>query len=127
MKKVLIVEDNEDIRAIYGVFLRHFGYQVVEAVNGYDGVQAARRERPDVIVMDLSMPLLDGLEATRTLKSDARTSGIPIVVVTADVVARMRLAAEALGCSAFLPKPVAPSELLEQVERLCPREAALEV
>ncbi|HEX5871997.1 MAG TPA: response regulator, partial [Longimicrobium sp.] len=72
-KTVLLVEDNEDNRTVYRTILEHFGYQVIEARNGEDGVRMAREDHPDLILMDISIPIIDGWEATRILKGDAAT------------------------------------------------------
>lgn len=120
--RVLIVEDNEDIRSIYALYLRFRGYDVLEADNGYHGVEVARSERPDVIVMDLAMPVLDGLDATAVLKSDPATAGIPVVLVTAHTVIESRAQARELGFEACLCKPVTPQRLISELERiLAPR------
>src|ERR1043166_4753960 len=82
-KTVLLVEDNEDNRIIYATALRYAGYSVLEAITGTEGVRQARSEIPDLILMDISVPELDGWEATTLLKADPKTSGIPIIAVTA--------------------------------------------
>ena len=76
-KTVLLVEDNEDNRTVYRTILEHFGYRVIEARNGEDGIRMAREDHPDLILMDISIPLVDGWEATRILKADSETSSIP--------------------------------------------------
>jgi two-component system cell cycle response regulator DivK len=115
---VLIVEDNEDNRIIYRAVLEHAGHTVIEAEDGQLGIDLARRERPDVIVMDISIPIVDGWEATRTLKSDPDTRMMPIVVVTAHALATDRAKAFEVGCDAYLAKPLEPRLLVNEVERL---------
>ena len=82
-KTVLLVEDNEDNRIVYSTILRHFGYTVTEALNGEEGIAKARSEKPDLILMDISIPIIDGWEATQVLKHDPATSSIPIIALTA--------------------------------------------
>ena len=125
IRTVLIIEDNEDNRIIYAAALQHFGYRVLEADNGYTGIEMARRSRPDVVLMDLSMPILDGLEATQVLKHDAETSRIPVIVVTAHTLPADRRRAERAGCDAFVAKPLSPLELVHQVARFAPLEVPL--
>src|SRR6476620_6349015 len=85
LKTVLLVEDNEDNRFIYATALRHVGYEVIEAVSGTQGINQARTRRPDLILMDISIPDVDGWEATIVLKADPLTRHIPIIAVTAHV------------------------------------------
>ena len=75
-KMVLLVEDNEDNRIVYSTILKHFGYEVTEALNGEEGIAKARSEKPDLILMDISIPIIDGWEATQVLKHDPSTKGI---------------------------------------------------
>jgi CheY-like chemotaxis protein len=117
-KTVLFVEDNDDTRRIYSTFFRHHGYHVLEAANGQEGVQLARESRPDVVVMNLSMPVIDGISATSLIKEHEVTAGIPIVVCTAFVREDGSDLAFAAGCDAYLEKPAEPSRVLEEVERL---------
>ena len=80
---VLLVEDNEDNRIVYSTILKHFGYEVTEALNGEEGIAKARSEKPDLILMDISIPIIDGWEATQVLKHDPSTKSIPIIALTA--------------------------------------------
>jgi two-component system, cell cycle response regulator DivK len=116
-KTVLIVEDSEDTREVYTTFLRHHGYRVVEACTGLDGIQLARSERPDVIVMNLAMPHVDGLSATQALKADPATRPIPIIACSAFLRAQGELPAEEAGAETYLEKPCDPSRILEEVRR----------
>ena len=89
-KTVLLVEDNEDNRIVYSTILRHFGYSVTEALNGEEGIAKARAEKPDLILMDISIPVIDGWEATQVLKHDPQTRQIPIIALTAHALASDR-------------------------------------
>ena len=117
---VLIVEDNPDNRDIYSTFLRHHGYSVLEAEDGAEGVRLATDHLPGVVLMDVRMPVLDGLEATRRLKSDPATASIPVLALTAHAMESDRRAAADAGCDAFLAKPAEPSRVLEMVRALLP-------
>ncbi len=115
---VLIVEDNEDNRIIYRTFLEHHGYVVLEACDGEAGVRSARENRPDIVLMDIAMPVLNGLEATKILKSGPATASIPVVALTAHaMVADRNLAAEA-GCDSYITKPAEPRQVLAEVQRM---------
>lgn len=118
MHRILLVEDNQDNRAIYHAILEHFGHEVIVAHNGEDGVRMAREGSPDLILMDISIPVIDGWEATRILKADERTRQIPIVALTAHALQEDRVKAKAVGCDGYLAKPVAPRRVAEEVERL---------
>jgi CheY-like chemotaxis protein len=115
---VLVVDDFEDNRAMYAVYLSYSGYDVVEAGDGVEAVDMATRRMPDVIVMDLSLPVMDGWEATRRLKSDDRTRHIPIIALTGHAHAGQSRDARAAGCDAFLAKPCLPELLVEKVREL---------
>ena len=116
-KTVLIVEDNEDSRLIYREFLEYSGYRVIEATNGVDAVEAARRDLPDMILMDISMPRMDGLTATRILKADAGLRNVPIIALTAHAMLADEEMAMAAGCDGYLAKPVEPKVVRDEVER----------
>lgn len=121
-KRVLIVEDNFDNRAIYSDILQHVGYVVLQAEDGRAGVELARRERPDLILMDLSMPVMDGWEALRELREDATTSRIPVFALSAHVLFEgdFEKALEA-GFEGYFTKPVEPKRVLaELVARIGP-------
>ncbi|MEW5928581.1 MAG: response regulator [Gemmatimonadota bacterium] len=116
-KTVLLVEDNEDNRTVYRTILEHFGYEVIEARNGEDGVRMAREDRPDLILMDISIPLIDGWEATKILKGDPETSTIPIIALTAHALATDRAKAQEVGCDGYLAKPCEPRRVVAEVEK----------
>lgn len=117
VKTVLIVEDNEDSRTIYREFLEYSGYRVVEATNGAEAIEVARRELPDVILMDISMPRMDGLTATRILKADAGLCAVPIIALTAHAMLADEEMALSAGCDGYLAKPVEPRAVRDEVER----------
>ena len=117
MKTVLIVEDNEDNRLIYSQYLSHGGFRVLEAANGVEGIDVARRERPDIVLMDISMPIMDGLTATRALKADEALRSIPVIALTAHAMASDELMAREAGCDGYISKPVMPREVRAEVER----------
>ncbi|HYH81521.1 MAG TPA: response regulator [Longimicrobium sp.] len=114
---ILLVDDNADNQEIYRIILAHFGYTVLLANDGEAGVRMARSHAPDLILMDLTMPIIDGLEATRILKADPATSGIPIVALTAHAMREDQVAAMEAGCDSFLAKPVEPRRVAEEVRR----------
>jgi CheY-like chemotaxis protein len=117
-KTVLLVEDDDDNQVIYGFILNHHGYAVLLAGDGESGVRMARDHLPDLILMDLTLPRIDGLQATRILKADPATSAIPIVALTAHGEAEDRQAARDAGCVSFLAKPVEPRQVAGEVGRV---------
>ena len=117
IKTVLLVEDNEDNLIVYRTILDHVGYRVIEARDGEEGVARARADLPDLILMDVSLPKMDGWEATRRIKADAETRAIPIIAVTAHALDDDREKAIQVGCDGYLAKPVAPRRVVEEVER----------
>jgi CheY-like chemotaxis protein len=116
MPKVLLVEDNEMNRDMLSRRLARNGYDVVIAVNGQEGVDMAGREKPDLILMDMSLPVLDGWEATRRLKADPTTASIPIIALTAHAMDSDREKALAAGCDDFDTKPIELPRLLEKMK-----------
>ena len=117
MKTILIVEDNEDNRLIYSQYLAHGGYRVLEATNGAEGVEMTRAERPDIVLMDISMPVMDGLAATRLLKADDALKAIPVIALTAHAMASDEEMAREAGCDGYISKPVMPKDVRAEVER----------
>lgn len=115
---VLLVEDNEDNLAVYRTILDHVGYAVVEARDGEEGLARATAEKPDVILMDISIPKIDGWEVTRRLKAEDDTKGIPIIALTAHALDEDREKAFNVGCDGYLAKPIEPRRVVEEVERL---------
>lgn len=116
-KTVLLVEDNEDNRIVYSTILKHFGFRVSEALNGEDGIAKARSQKPDLILMDISIPVVDGWEATKVLKRDPETSHIPIIALTAHALASDREKAMEVGCDGYLAKPCEPRAVVAEVQR----------
>ena len=116
-KTILLVEDNEDNLIVYRTILDHVGYRVIEARDGEEGVARARADHPDLILMDVSLPKMDGWEATRRIKADEGTRQIPIIAVTAHALDDDREKATQVGCDGYLAKPVAPRRVVEEVER----------
>jgi CheY-like chemotaxis protein len=114
---LLLVEDNEDNRIIYSTVLRHIGYQVVEALDGVQAVALARSVRPDLILMDISIPEMDGWEATRILRQDPITRDIPIIALTAHALADDRERASLIGFTSYLAKPIEPRAVVAEVRR----------
>jgi two-component system, cell cycle response regulator DivK len=116
-KTILLVEDHEDNRNVYRTILKLSGYEVLEALNGEEGVRMAREHRPDLILMDVAIPLIDGWEATEILKADPVTSAIPILALTALAGDEHRQRARDVGCDGFLAKPVEPRRVVREVAR----------
>jgi two-component system cell cycle response regulator DivK len=116
-QKLLLVEDNEDNRIIYSTVLRHIGYTVIEALDGVQAIALARSEHPDLILMDISIPEVDGWEATRILRADPATRDIPIIALTAHALADDRERATAVGFTSYLAKPVEPRAVAAEVRR----------
>ena len=114
---LLLVEDNEDNRIIYSTVLRHLGYEVVEAEDGARAIARARSIQPDLILMDISIPEVDGWEATRILRQDKATSAIPIIALTAHALPDDRERAGAVGFTAYLAKPIEPRAVAAEVQR----------
>ena len=114
-KRILVIEDQEDNRAILRDLLTSAGFSVLEAVNGAEGVTKARSELPDLILMDIQMPVMDGYEATRRIKADAATASIPIIAVTSYALSGDEVRARAAGCNGYVAKPFSPRQLLGQV------------
>jgi CheY-like chemotaxis protein len=118
MTKVLVVEDNEMNRDMLSRRLMRRGFQVIFAVDGQQGVDLARSERPDIILMDMSLPVIDGWEATRRVKSDDATRSVPVIGLTAHAMAGDREKAIEAGCDDYDTKPVELERLIGKMERL---------
>ena len=118
MTKVLFVEDNEMDRDMLSRRLMRRGFEVVFAANGKQGVDLARSEKPDIILMDMSLPILDGWEATRCMKADNATRNVPIIALTAHVMSGDREKAIEAGCDDYDIKPIELERLLAKIERL---------
>lgn len=116
-RTVLIVEDQIEMRAITTAYLERQGYRVLATDNGADAVERARREHPDLIFMDVSVPGMDGIRATAELKGDPATRSIPIIIVSAHPYGSVGRRAVDAGCDGWLNKPCDPRRLLEEVQR----------
>jgi two-component system response regulator len=118
MAKILLVEDNEMNRDMLSRRLERKGYQVAIAVDGQQGVQMAKSENPELILMDMSLPVMDGWDATRTIKSDPEMKHIPIIALTAHAMSGDREKALDAGCDDYDTKPIDLKRLLEKMEAL---------
>ena len=118
MAKVLLVEDNEMNRDILSRRLSRRGYVVVFAMDGVQGIEMARSEKPDIILMDMSLPVMDGWEATRHVKSDDAMRNVPVIALTAHTMSGDREKALAAGCDDYDTKPVELDRLIGKIERL---------
>jgi CheY-like chemotaxis protein len=118
MAKLLLVEDNEMNRDMLSRRLERKGFSVVCAMDGQEGINRARVDKPDLILMDMSLPVLDGWQATRTLKADAGTKGIPLIALTAHAMAEDEIKAREAGCDDYDTKPIDLERLLGKIRRL---------
>jgi two-component system, cell cycle response regulator DivK len=114
-KRILVVEDQEDLRTILRDLLTASGYEVIEAVDGRDGVTKAISNQPDLILMDIQLPLVDGYEATRQIKSQPDMASTPIIAVSSFAMKGDEEKARASGCDAYVTKPYSPIKLLGMV------------
>lgn len=115
---VLIVDDNLDAREMYAMYLEHEGFRSTEAGDGRAAIDEAKRVKPDLILMDATMPQLDGWEAARLLKADPETKAIPLIMLTAHAFAEHRDRAAAVGADGFLAKPVLPDDLAREIRKM---------
>ena len=115
---ILVVDDYQDAREMYAEYLRFSGFRVAEARNGNEAVTQAFALKPDLILMDLSLPGMDGWEATRVLKADDRTKQIPVVALTGHALAGASEGARKAGCDSFVTKPCLPDDLVVEVRRM---------
>ena len=118
--RILVIEDQEDNRAILRDLLTASGYELIEAQDGEEGVEAAERERPDLILMDIQLPVLDGYDATRRIKSNPQLAAIPIIAVTSYALSGDEAKARAAGCDDYVTKPFSPRALLAKVRQHLP-------
>jgi len=119
---VLVVDDYADSREMYAVHLSCVGFDVIEAGNGVEALERAADSAPDIIVMDLSLPIMDGWEATRRLRADARTTSIPVIVLTGHAITKSDAATD-FGCDAFVIKPCLPEALEREIRRVLEQPA----
>jgi two-component system cell cycle response regulator DivK len=116
-KRILVVDDHEDNRQILRVLLASAGYVMIEAQNGEAALAAALSERPDLILMDIQLPDLDGYEVTRRIKSNPRSHDVPIIAVTSYALSDDERKALAAGCIAYVAKPYSPMQLLAKIKK----------
>jgi len=124
MKRVLLVEDHEEIWDFLSRRLKRRGYDVVVATDGQQGVEKARAERPDIILLDMNLPILDGWTAAGMIKSAAESARVPIIALTAHAMSGDKEKALAAGCDDYHPKPIDFAKLLTQIEALLTAGAA---
>jgi two-component system cell cycle response regulator DivK len=117
-KRILVIEDHEENRRIMHDLLTHAGYEMLEAHTGEDGIVAAGRERPDLILMDIQLPGLDGYDTTRRIKGDPALRHIPIIAVTSYALSGDDQKALAAGCDAYVTKPFSPRALLAKIREI---------
>jgi CheY-like chemotaxis protein len=115
---VLIVDDYPDAREMYGEYLLFAGFNIVQAGNGVEAIERALDSHPDVILMDLSLPIMDGWEATRRLKADDRTADIPVLAVTGHALTGISDDAKKAGCDGFITKPCLPEDLVKEIRKV---------
>jgi len=115
---VLVVEDYQDAREMYAAYLQFSGFRVAEATNGLEAIERTLELMPDIILMDLALPKMDGWEATRRLKADEATRHIPIVALTGHALAGASEGARKAGCDSFVTKPCLPDDLVVEVRRM---------
>jgi two-component system, cell cycle response regulator DivK len=115
---VLVVDDFQDNREMYAEYLLFSGFRVIEAKNGQEAIDQAFAQQPDVIIMDLSLPVMDGWEATRQLKADDRTRTIPVIALTGHALHGHSKGAFDAGCDAFVAKPCLPDQLVMEIRRM---------
>jgi two-component system, cell cycle response regulator DivK len=115
---VLVVDDFQDNREMYAEFLAYQGFRVIQAANGVEALDQAFTNRPDIIIMDLSLPVMDGWEATRRLKADRRTNAIPVVALTGHAMQGHSKGAMEAGCDSFVAKPCLPDQLVAEIRKM---------
>jgi two-component system cell cycle response regulator DivK len=115
MKRILVVEDTEDNRQIIRDLLTSAGYEMIEALDGAEGVSMAAEHKPDLILMDMQLPVLDGYEATRRIKADPTLAHIPVIAVTSYALSGDEAKTKAAGCNGYVAKPFSPRQLLAKV------------
>jgi two-component system, cell cycle response regulator DivK len=120
-KRILVVEDTEDNRRILRDLLTRAGFELIEAVDGESGVSMATIHRPDLILMDIQLPIFDGYEATRRIKANPDTRNIPIIAVTSYALSGDETKALAAGCDGYVAKPFSPRRILAMVQEFLPQ------
>jgi len=115
---VLLVDDYPDAREMYAEYLEFSGFDIVQAGNGVEAIERAHDSHPDVILMDLSLPVMDGWEATRRLKADDTTKDIPVLAVTGHALSGVSNDAKKAGCDGFITKPCLPEDLVAEIRKV---------
>ena len=119
-KRILVIEDTEDNRQIVRDLLESAGYELIEALDGLEGVAAAEREHPDLILMDIQLPGIDGYEATRRIRAVPALATVPIIAVTSYALSGDEAKTRAAGCDGYVAKPFSPRQLLAKVREFLP-------
>jgi CheY-like chemotaxis protein len=117
MKRILVIEDNESNLYLTRFILEKNGYQVIEAREGIQGVELAREEKPDLIIMDIQLPDIDGLEAVKRIRASKSDPGIPIVALTSYAMVGDREKSLSAGCTGYIEKPINPDSFMAEIER----------
>ena len=118
--RILVVEDTEDNRKIIRDLLTAAGYELIEALDGAEGVAVAQRERPDLVLMDIQLPVVDGYEATRRIRATPELARVPIIAVTSYALSGDEAKARAAGCDGYVAKPFSPRQLLAKIREYLP-------
>ncbi|MGD9617756.1 MAG: response regulator [Alphaproteobacteria bacterium] len=119
-KRILVIEDTEDNRQIVRDLLESAGYELIEALDGFEGVAAAEREHPDLILMDIQLPGIDGYEATRRIRAVSALAQVPIIAVTSYALSGDEAKTRAAGCDGYVAKPFSPRQLLAKIREFLP-------
>ena len=117
MTKVLVIEDNEKNRYLISFILKGSGYEVIEAITGEEGVEIAIRKRPDLVLMDIQLPGIDGYETTRRIRADSAGEKVPIIALTSYAMTGDRERALAAGCTGYVEKPINPDTILDEIQK----------
>ena len=120
MKRILIVEDNEDNLHLVMVLLRTSGFATLEAGDGAEGVELAVKEKPDLILMDIGLPVIDGYEATKRIKANKETKDIPVIALTSYAMPGDKKKALNAGCVGYITKPIIPETFVAEMEKYLP-------
>lgn len=123
MKKILIVEDNEKNMYLISFILKKNGYEVIEAVTGEQGVELAIKEKPDLVIMDIQLPGIDGMEATKRIRASKADGEIPIIALTSYVMTGDKEKALEAGCTGYIEKPINPDTILSEIEKYFKKQA----
>ncbi len=116
--RILLVDDESHILRLTELSIRKGNYEIISARNGYEAIECVARDKPDLVIMDVQMPGMDGLQALQVLKSDPATANIPVIILTARGHQLTRQEAEGIGASAFLTKPFSPTQLFAETQRI---------